>query len=128
MSQSYEMMYILRPDLTEDQVQETINKYKDFLSEQGSEDIKIQNRGKRRLAYEIKNFQDGIYIQMNYRGNGKQVAPLERAMRLSDEVIRYLTLAFKEEQSEQPETSSEESEAPVETTEAQEEVQSGSIE
>ena len=128
MSQSYEMMYILRPDLTEDQVQETINKYKDFLSEQGSEDIKIQNRGKRRLAYEIKNFQDGIYIQMNYRGNGKQVAPLERAMRLSDEVIRYLTLAFKEEQPEQPETSSEESEAPVETAEAQEEVQSGSIE
>ncbi|MGK7916352.1 MAG: 30S ribosomal protein S6 [Prochloraceae cyanobacterium] len=128
MSQSYEMMYILRPDLTEDQVQETINKYKDFLSEQGSEDIKIQNRGKRRLAYEIKNFQDGIYIQMNYRGNGKQVAPLERAMRLSDEVIRYLTLAFKEEQPEQAETSSEESEAPVETAEAQEEVQSGSIE
>ena len=126
MSQSYEMMYILRPDLTEDQVQETINKYKDFLSEQGAEDIQIQNRGKRRLAYEIKKFQDGTYILMNYRANGKQVAPLERAMRLSDEVIRYLTLTVKDEQP-APASEDEESEAPVEPAEAQE-VSSGSSE
>ncbi len=126
MSQSYEMMYILRPDLTEDQVQETINKYKDFLSEQGAEDIQIQNRGKRRLAYPIKKLQDGIYILMNYRANGKQVAPLERAMRLSDEVIRYLTLTVKDEQP-APASEDEESEAPVEPAEAQE-VSSGSSE
>ena len=126
MSQSYEMMYILRPDLTEDQVQETINKYKDFLSEQGAEDIQIQNRGKRRLAYPIKKLQDGIYILMNYRANGKQVAPLERAMRLSDEVIRYLTLTVKDEQP-APASEDEESEAAVEPAEAQE-VSSGSSE
>jgi small subunit ribosomal protein S6 len=89
MSQSYEMMYILRPDLSEEQVQAAIDKYKNFIAEQGAEDLQIQNRGKRRLAYPIKKHLDGIYIQMNYQADGKQVAPLERAMRLSEEVIRY---------------------------------------
>ncbi|MGK7874233.1 MAG: 30S ribosomal protein S6 [Xenococcaceae cyanobacterium] len=97
MSQSYEMMYILRPDLSEDRVEKEINKYRDFLKEYEVEDIQIKNWGKRRLAYEIKKHLDGIYIQMNYKANGKQVLPLERAMRLSDEVIRYLTIKIKDE-------------------------------
>jgi small subunit ribosomal protein S6 len=99
MSQSYEMMYILRPDLSEEQVQAAIDKYKNFIAEQGAEDIQIQNRGKRRLAYPIKKHLDGIYIQMNYQADGKQVAPLERAMRLSEEVIRYLTIKLKQQSS-----------------------------
>ncbi|GAB4231600.1 MAG: 30S ribosomal protein S6 [Stanieria sp.] len=97
MSRNYEMMYILRPDLLEDQVEAAINKYRDFLSEQGAENIQIQNRGKRRLAYPIKKHLDGIYVQMNYQADGKQVAPLERAMRLGEEVIRYLTIKLKDE-------------------------------
>jgi small subunit ribosomal protein S6 len=97
MSRNYEMMYILRPDLLEEQVEEAINKYQSFLSEQGAENIQIQNRGKRRLAYPIKKYLDGIYIQMNYQGDGTQVAPLERAMRLGEEVIRYLTIKLKDE-------------------------------
>ena len=92
MSQSYEMMYILRPDLTEEQVEQEIERYREFLNGYNVEDLQIQNLGRRRLAYEIGKNQDGIYVQMNYRGDGKQVAPLERAMRLSDEVIRYLTI------------------------------------
>ena len=92
MNQSYEMMYILRPDLTEEQVEQETNRYRELLNEYNVEDLQIQNLGRRRLAYEIGKHQDGIYVQMNYTGNGKQVAPLERAMRLSDEVIRYLTI------------------------------------
>jgi small subunit ribosomal protein S6 len=88
----YETMYILRPDLGDDQVEQAINKYQNLLKEQGAADIEIQNRGKRRLAYEIKRHRDGIYVQMNYSGPGKAVAPMERAMRLSEEVIRYLTI------------------------------------
>ena len=95
MNNNYEMMYILRPDLSEEQVEQAITKYRDFLADYEGEDIQIQNRGKRRLAYEIKKHLDGIYIQMNYKANGKHVAPLERAMRLSEEVIRYLTLIVK---------------------------------
>lgn len=92
MSDSYEMMYILRPDLAEEQVNQAITKYRGILEEQGAEEIEIQHRGKRRLAYEIQRCREGIYIQMNYKAPGNHVAPLERAMRLSEEVIRYLTL------------------------------------
>ena len=111
MSQSYEMMYILRPDLLEEQVEQIIKKYKDFIVEYDGEDFQIQNRGKRRMAYPIKKYLDGIYIQMNYKANGKQVAPLERAMRLSEEVIRYLTIKLKDEKSVNKETESVEVEA-----------------
>ena len=88
----YETMYILRPDLGEEQVEQAINKYQNLIREQGAEQIEIQHRGKRRLAYEINRQRDGIYIQMNYQGPGSLIAPLERAMRLSDEVMRYLTI------------------------------------
>jgi small subunit ribosomal protein S6 len=91
-SENYEMMYILRSDLVEDQVDQAIGKYENILREQGADEIQIQHRGKRRLAYEINRQREGIYIQMNYKAPGSHVAPLERAMRLSEEVIRYLTL------------------------------------
>ena len=95
MSNSYEMMYILRPDLSEEQVGESINKYKNYLSENGADNIEIQVRGKRRLAYLIDKYLDGIYVQMNYQADGTQIAPLERRMRLSEDVIRYLSLKLK---------------------------------
>lgn len=88
----YETMYILRPDLREEQIEQAVNKYQTFIQEQGAEQIEIQNRGKRRLAYEIGKQREGIYIQMNYQGPGALIAPLERSMRLSEEVIRYLTI------------------------------------
>jgi small subunit ribosomal protein S6 len=100
--QNYEMMYILRPDLTNEQVDEAVNKYQSFLIESGAENLQIQNRGKRRLAYPINRHMDGIYVQMNYEADGKQVAPLERAMRLSEEVIRYLTIKIKIPQQQAP--------------------------
>ncbi|MBO3462787.1 30S ribosomal protein S6 [Aetokthonos hydrillicola Thurmond2011] len=88
----YETMYILRPDLGDEQVEQAVNKYQNLIREQGADNIQIQNRGKRRLAYEINRHRDGIYIQMNYTGPGTIIAPMERAMRLSEEVIRYLTI------------------------------------
>lgn len=92
MQQVYETMYILRPELAEEQIEQAINKYQNLLREQGAENIEIQHRGKRRLAYEINKHRDGIYVQMNYQGPGTMIAPLERSMRLSEEVIRYLTI------------------------------------
>ncbi|MBW4639750.1 MAG: 30S ribosomal protein S6 [Gloeocapsa sp. UFS-A4-WI-NPMV-4B04] len=88
----YETMYILRPDLGEEQVEQAVSKYQNLIQEQGATEIEIQNRGKRRLAYEIKKQRDGIFVQMNYQAPGNVIAPLERAMRLSEEVIRYLTI------------------------------------
>ncbi|NET31622.1 MAG: 30S ribosomal protein S6 [Cyanothece sp. SIO1E1] len=92
MSYTYETMYILRPDLGEELTDQTIEKYQSILREQGAELTETQHRGKRRLAYEISKQREGIYIQMNYTGPSTCVAILERAMRISDEVLRYLTV------------------------------------
>ena len=88
----YETMYILRSDLGDEQTDRAIEKYQSILREQGVEEIDTQHRGKRRLAYEIDRQREGVYIQMNYSAPGAAIATLEKAMRLSDEVIRYLTI------------------------------------
>lgn len=91
------MMYILRPDLSEEAVQEVSSKYKTMLQDTGANDIQVQVRGKRHLAYPIKNFNDGIYIQVNYKADGSQIKALERDMRLGENVIRYLTMKLDAE-------------------------------
>ncbi len=96
MSTLYETMYILRPDLGDEAVDQAISRYQDMLKESGAEMLETQHRGKRRLAYEINRYREGIYIQMNYQAPGTAIAPMERAMRLSEEVIRYLTILFEE--------------------------------
>jgi small subunit ribosomal protein S6 len=88
----YETMYILRPDIPEEEVDTHIAKYRDLVTEAGGEVLDTQMRGKRRLAYSIGKHREGIYVQLNHNGDGQQVAPLERAMRLSEDVIRYLTV------------------------------------
>jgi small subunit ribosomal protein S6 len=88
----YELMYILRPDLNDEQVSAAVEKYKQLLVDNESTDIEIQVKGKKRLAYLINKNRDGFYVQVNYIGTGKEVAIVERAMRLSEEVMRYLTI------------------------------------
>lgn len=92
----YETMYILRPDLGDELTDQAIDKYQTFLREQGAQEVETQHRGKRRLAYEINKHREGVYIQMNYTAPGTAVAALEKSMRLSDEVIRYLTIKPEE--------------------------------
>ena len=93
MTQSYyETMYILRPDIPEEEVETHVAKYRDLVGEAGGQVLDCQMRGKRRLAYPITKHREGIYVQLNHDGDGQQVAPLERAMRLSEDVIRYLTV------------------------------------
>ncbi|WP_269616401.1 30S ribosomal protein S6 [Prochlorococcus marinus] len=88
----YETMYILRPDIPEEEVDSHLKKYSEILEKSGTEVLDSQMRGKRRLAYPIAKHKEGIYVQLSHKGNGQQVASLERAMRLSEDVIRYLTV------------------------------------
>ena len=93
MTQSYyETMYILRPDIPEEEVETHVSKYRDLVTDAGAEVLDTQMRGKRRLAYTISGHKEGIYVQLTHNGDGQQVATLERAMRLSEDVIRYLTV------------------------------------
>ena len=88
----YETMYILRPDIPEEEVDTHLKKYSEMIIEAGAEVLDSQMRGKRRLAYPIAKHKEGIYVQLSHNGNGQHVAVIEKAMRLSEDVIRYLTV------------------------------------
>ena len=93
----YETMYILRPDLPDQEADAAIAKYQEFLVQQESEEITIQHRGRRRLAYDIKGHREGIYVQVNYLAVPKTIESLEKSMRLADDVIRYMTIKLEPE-------------------------------
>ena len=88
----YETMYILRPDIAEDEVNNHINKYNKLLEELGGKILDSQMRGKRRLAYQISKHREGVYVQLSHQGDGQHIFKIEKAMRLSEDVIRYLTV------------------------------------
>lgn len=85
----YEVMYIIRPDIEQEAVQAAVEKFQGIISN-GGEITKHDVLGKRRLAYEIKKFRDGHYVLVNFNAEPAVVAELERLMKISDEVIRYL--------------------------------------
>ncbi len=88
----YETMYILRPDIAEDEVTKHIDKYNKLLEEFGGKILDSQMRGKRRLAYQIAKHREGIYVQLSHQGDGQHIFKIEKAMRLGEDVIRYLTV------------------------------------
>jgi small subunit ribosomal protein S6 len=85
----YEVMYIIRTDVEEEAVQSLIEKFQGIISN-GGEITKHNVMGKRRLAYEINKHRDGIYVLVNFSSAPTVVAELERILKISDEVIRYL--------------------------------------
>ncbi|MDT3425241.1 small subunit ribosomal protein S6 [Paenibacillus forsythiae] len=85
----YEVMYIIRPDIEQEAVQAAVEKFQGIISS-GGEITKHDVQGKKRLAYEIKKFRDGVYVLVNFNAEPAVVAELERLMKISDEVIRYL--------------------------------------
>ena len=88
----YETMYILRPDIAEDEVNNHIEKYNKLLKEFGGTILDSQMRGKRRLAYPIAKHREGIYVQLSHQGDGQHIFKIEKAMRLGEDVIRYMTV------------------------------------
>ena len=88
----YETMYILRPDIAEDEVNNHIDKYNKLLEKMGGKILDSQMRGKRRLAYTIAKNREGIYVQLSHQGDGQHIEKIEKAMRLSEDVIRYMTI------------------------------------
>ena len=118
----FETMYILRPDIPEEEVDSHLKKYSEILEKSGTEVLDSQMRGKRRLAYPIAKHKEGIYVQLSHQGDGQQVALLERAMRLSEDVIRYLTVKQEGPLPTPKSTSKEDETNKSETTTAKEEI------
>ena len=85
---SYETVYILKSELTEDNLLKIIEQYQGLLIERGAKNILIENRGRRQLKYPIKHSKDGVYIQMNYDANGEVVSLIERSMKINELIVR----------------------------------------
>nr|ASO75893.1 ribosomal protein S6 [Storeatula sp. CCMP1868] len=92
---SYETIYVIKPNLSEDNLLKIIENYQGLLIERGAKNIVTQNRGRRALKYLINKFKDGIYIQMNYEANGEVISFVEKSMRINENIIRFLTTRSK---------------------------------
>jgi small subunit ribosomal protein S6 len=97
MQRRYETIYIMRSDLSDQEADATINKFQALLTEKGATGLTLKHLGKRRLAYEIKKQKEGIYIQMNYSAPPHVIAEVEKIMRITDEIIRFLTVRLEDD-------------------------------
>lgn len=87
---NYEVMYIVRTDIDEELVKSTIEKFKTVITSGGGEITKHDVLGKRRLAYEINKFRDGHYVLVHFSSESSVITELDRLLKISDEVIRFL--------------------------------------
>lgn len=85
----YEVMYIIRTDIEPEATQAVTEKFQGIINN-GGEITKHEVMGKRRLAYEINKFRDGVYVLVDFNATAEVVAELDRVMKISDEIIRYL--------------------------------------
>lgn len=92
MMTEYETTVIIRPDISGDEVESTLDRVRDSVSKQGGKLLAINHWGKKKLAYEIKKHTRGIYVNTSFLGGNDLIAELERNLRISDNVLRYLTI------------------------------------
>ena len=98
MQRSYEVMFIVRPDLLEEDVDKLIATLQGHATTAGATIEKAEKMGKRRLAYDVKKFSDGQYVLFVMQADGKAIHELERRMRVSEPVIKFITVRTDEEQ------------------------------
>ena len=89
---AYEILYIIRPDLDEEATTALVDRLGGLVAVNGGDNLKVEKWGKRRLAYEIDDYKEGQYILMNFDGEGGTSMEIERVMKISDDVIRFLTV------------------------------------
>ena len=88
----YEFVYVIQPDATAEREAEIHQRIDQVVSDHKGRLLLRDDWGKRRLAYEIKKFQKGHYFQVNFLGLGKEIAEIERLMRIDADVLRYLSV------------------------------------
>ena len=95
-AREYETIYILRPDVDHDVAEKVVDRAKDVIARLDGTLTKLDNWGKRRLAYPIQKNHRGIFVYLKYVGYSDLVAELERNLRLLDEVVRFQTVLLAE--------------------------------
>jgi len=120
----YETLYIISPELGDEDYKAVVAKHKDLIEKEKGVIVKLDEWGKRRLAYELKKFDQGFYVLMDYCGGAGITAEVARALKLDDKILKYQTIKLgdnvnPEDLIEKPEEVEEEAAEEAATTEEQ---------
>ena len=88
----YECMYILKPDMEDEAKDSAVKKFSDIVTSNKGEVVKIDEWGKKRLAYPINYIEDGYYVLMYFKSESELPSELERNFKISDDVMRYMVV------------------------------------
>ena len=92
----YETIYIVNPTLDDDSLKEAIDKFSDLIKKLKGAIVKVNEWGKRKLAYEVKRFDKGYYVVLDFCALPKMLTELERNLKLDDRILKYITVKIDE--------------------------------
>ena len=98
MQRTYELMFIVRPDMTDEDQDKLVANLESQVGAAGGTVKSVERMGKRRLAYLVRKFQEGIYVLMTLEGDGSMVTEVERRLRVTEPVISCITVRVDVEQ------------------------------
>jgi small subunit ribosomal protein S6 len=98
MNRTYELMFIVRPDMTDEDLDKLISTLGSAVTSSDGTVKSVEKMGKRRLAYTVRKFHEGVYILLTVEGGGAVMHELERRLRVTEPVIKFLTVRIDEEQ------------------------------
>lgn len=93
----YESLFIINPALDDMEVKKVVDKVEGLIKKEGGEILKVDNWGKKKLAYEVKRQKKGYYILINFRMKTSTISELERSLKLTDPVIKFLIIKLDKE-------------------------------
>ena len=98
MNRTYEIMFIVRPDVEEADLDKLIEGFHKNVTDGGGEVRSTEKMGRRRLAYTVRKFNDGFYVLLTVIAPGSLIAEIERRLRVSEQVIKFITVRMDEEE------------------------------
>ena len=96
MNRIYEELFIVKPDAPEEEVDQFVEQLKTQLTASGATVDKVEKWGKRRLAYKVDKYREGAYVLFQFTAGPETVKELERRLRVSDVVLKFLTVRIDE--------------------------------
>jgi small subunit ribosomal protein S6 len=97
-TRSYEIMFIVRPDVEEADLDKLVEGFSKNVTDGGGEIKSVEKMGRRRLAYTVKKFNDGFYVLLTIGAEGALITEIERRLRVSEPVIKFITVRMDEEE------------------------------
>lgn len=91
----YETIFIVNPNVQEEGIKALIQKFSEIINNDGKV-LEVEEMGKKKLAYEIKKNKEGYYVVINFEANPELIKELERIYRITDDVIKFLTINKEE--------------------------------